>query len=162
MGHLLSLILYLKRKKSAFPTPASINKVFSTFNILHLSPLHTHAHTHTRAQAHTHTHTHNFSKPEFIFSPERLGVPDQGPLLLNRHSKKASLPDIKRPLYNLLEEITQSSDYFLTRKWKKYPRILIRFSIALGTWESVGARNSQQSPALQPVHPQHTMKEGSS
>ena len=161
MGHLLSLILYLKRKRSAFPTPRSINKVFSTFSFLHLSPL-THTHTHTQAQAHAHTHTCNFLKPKFIFRLERLGVPDQGPLLLNRHSKRASLPDIKRPLSNLLEELSPSLDYFLTRKWKKYPRILIRFSISLGTWESVRARNSQQSSALQAVHPQRTMKEDSS
>lgn len=159
MGRLFSLILYLKRNKSAFPTLGSINKAFLTFSILLLSPLH----RRTRTPIHTYTHTHtNFLKPRFIFRPVILGFPDQGSLLLSRHSKKATMPDIKRPLYNLLEELSQSSDYFLTRKWKKYPRILIRSSIALGTREFVGAKNSLQSPAHRPVHPQHAMKEGSS
>ena len=108
-----------KKKKSAFPTPRFINKV----SILLLSPLtHTHRHTlrgasaHIRVQAHAHTHTCDFLKPKFIFRLERLSVPNQGPLLLNRHSKRDSLPDRKRPLYNLLDELSQSSDYFLTRK----------------------------------------------
>lgn len=115
MGHLFSLILYLKSKKSAFPTPGSINKVFSTFSILHLSSCPLPTCSHSRTYTHTH-HTQDFLKPKFIFRPERLGVPDQGPVLLSRHSKNVSLPDIKRPLYNLLEELSQGSDYFLTRK----------------------------------------------
>jgi hypothetical protein len=60
-------------------------------------------------------------------------VADQGSLLLSRHSKKASLPDIKRPLYNLLEELSGSSDYFLTRRRKKNIRTLISSNTALGT-----------------------------
>lgn len=107
---------FLIFKKSAFPTPRVINKVFPIFSILHSSSL-IHAHD-TRACARTHAHT--FLKPEFIFRPERVGVPHQGPLLLSRHSQKALLPDRKSSPQNLLDELPQNSDFLLTRRWKKY------------------------------------------
>lgn len=115
-SHLFSLILCLKRKKSQHCQLQDLLTKYFLHSALSICLPSVHTHT----LGHTRTHIRTISEnPSLFLGQKRLGVSDQGPLLLSRHSKKASLPDMKRLLYNLLEELSQSSDYFLTRKWKK-------------------------------------------